>query len=229
MPRNYTPRVACICDGCGKTIQKIPSKVRPRNFCSYECRHSGTQKTCAYCGSTYVVDPRRVDSSHWCSKRCWGLDKRRPLADRFREKVDMSGGPDACWNWVGASQVQGYGTIHVAEKRDKVRATHVAWFLEYGVWPKKWMLHTCDNPPCCNPRHLFEGDARSNNRDTVSKGRRPMGEAHHGAILSDVDVQQVRERYDSGETVASIARLFPKVSEACIRDIAKGRRRNHVA
>ena len=50
-------------------------------------------------------------------------------------------------------------------------ATHVAWFLEHGTWPTQHVLHRCDNPPCVNPDHLFEGSDQDNADDRNSKLR----------------------------------------------------------
>lgn len=228
MPRNYTPRVACICDGCGKTIMKKPSSVGARNFCGNACRHTGTKKTCVVCGAEYEVEPRRAATSQYCSVRCRGVAKRRPLADRFFEKLDRSAGPDSCWVWTGASQVQGYGTIYVPERGEKIRATHVAWFLEHGVWPELFMCHRCDNPSCCNPRHLFEGDALVNNRDAASKGRLPLGAEHSNTVLTDDEVRVIRMRFQCGERVSSIAKSFPQAAYTTVWKIAREKKRLHV-
>jgi hypothetical protein len=57
--------------------------------------------------------------------------------------------------------------------------THVyAFYLANGHWPEPFCLHKCDNPPCCNPSHLFEGDAAENAEDRNLKGRQPSGPEH---------------------------------------------------
>jgi hypothetical protein len=88
----------------------------------------------------------------------------RPLGERFEEKVDRSRGADECHIWTGGKVAgsAGYGFIKYMYKNKK--ATHAAWFLEYGIWPTQNILHSCDNPPCVNVKHLSEGTQAENNR-----------------------------------------------------------------
>lgn len=88
----------------------------------------------------------------------------------FWERVDKSGGPDACWPYMGARNRTGYGVV-TRRPANPYLAHRYAWFLTYGRWPEPCGLHLCDNPPCCNPAHLFEGDRAANNRDMAAKGR----------------------------------------------------------
>lgn len=84
---------------------------------------------------------------------------------------------DECWEWSGSRTADGYG-------RRNSRYTHrLAWAWSHwdgnGTWqdvlktiPKGMhVLHRCDNPPCCNPDHLFLGTQADNNHDSISKGR----------------------------------------------------------
>lgn len=86
---------------------------------------------------------------------------------RFWIRVDGSAGDDACWPWLGARDPKGYGQ---AGKR--WRAHRVAMFLTNGpIPPGMFVCHHCDNPPCCNPAHLFIGTVTDNMRDCAAKGR----------------------------------------------------------
>ncbi len=90
------------------------------------------------------------------------------LVDRewFLERVHVSG-PDACWEWIGAD---GYGIAWRGGHH--MRAHRLAHELFIGpIPPGAYVLHSCDNPPCCNPRHLRAGDARENARDVLERGR----------------------------------------------------------
>lgn len=95
------------------------------------------------------------------------------LERRFWSQVDRSAGPDGCWPWISkARHVWGYGCISV--NGQMIGAHRVAWELAHGPIPDGlWVLHHCDNPPCCNPgpRHLFLGTTQDNSKDRVEKGR----------------------------------------------------------
>lgn len=92
-----------------------------------------------------------------------------PPIERFWARVDQSGGPDACWPWM-AGKIEGYGQVRWNGRGE--RAHRVAWALAKGpIPPGRWVVHDCDNPPCCNWRHLVLGDAKSNAADMAAKGR----------------------------------------------------------
>lgn len=97
------------------------------------------------------------------------------LALRFWSKVDRSGGQDACWPWTAGRNESNYGRMWIGSKADgtwrKVGAHVIAWSLTNERQPTAFILHKCDNPPCCNPSHLFEGTQTDNMRDAAAKGR----------------------------------------------------------
>lgn len=109
------------------------------------------------------------------------------LATRFWDKVAIcQHGTDCtlcCWPWHG-NMVRAYGKMSVPKAlrpntNKEQRATRVCWFLVHGVWPGDMhVLHTCDNPPCVQPAHLWLGTIDDNQKDSMRKGRRPIGDAH---------------------------------------------------
>jgi hypothetical protein len=82
--------------------------------------------------------------------------------------------PDSCWEWQAHRDRDGYGSVKLSRKT--YRATRVAYSLEFGdLRNDLGVLHKCDNPPCCNPNHLFLGTVLENNRDAKAKGRTATG------------------------------------------------------
>lgn len=97
------------------------------------------------------------------------------IVARFQSKVKQ-GGPDECWPWQGGKTPKGYGQLNVgrdAEGRQDTRYTHrIAYQLAHGVDPAgALVMHSCDNPPCCNPKHLSLGTQADNVADASRKGR----------------------------------------------------------
>ncbi|WP_408590103.1 hypothetical protein [Novosphingobium sp.] len=95
--------------------------------------------------------------------------------ERFWSKVDKRG-EDECWPWAGAKSGAGYGSIRQSARRGKYKhlmATHVALHLDGRKRPSKAhvAMHSCDNPPCVNPKHLSWGTNLDNSLDMVSKDR----------------------------------------------------------
>lgn len=118
-------------------------------------------------------------------------------------------GPNDCWPWTAARRRRGYGAFTVARKN--LVAHRVAFQAATGIDPAdKLVCHSCDNPPCCNPAHLFLGTATENVHDMLAKGRAnpPRGENHHGAKLTEEEVREIRRRRAAGEKLIDLAKEF---------------------
>lgn len=127
---------------------------------------------------------------------------------RFWAKVDMRG-PDDCWYWTGA-QTFGYGKLARSEdgRRIWLRAHCVAYEYGNGQIPEGLCVcHTCDNPLCCNPRHLWTGTRRDNNSDRCRKGRNAdnRGVTNPNVKLSEQQVHEIRAALAAGEVQQVIA------------------------
>lgn len=93
----------------------------------------------------------------------------QPVSERFWNKVRI-GGPNDCWEWLGSKTGRGYGKVKVGN--NSLSAHRVAYELTNGsITPGAWILHSCDNPACCNPRHLWSGSPSENTIDAIAKGR----------------------------------------------------------
>jgi hypothetical protein len=94
----------------------------------------------------------------------------RPLTERFWEKVDI-GSIDDCWEWKACTYHNGYGKFALTRSKP-VYAHRLAFEITNGSIPTGlYICHTCDNPRCCNPHHLFAGTQTDNMQDCKRKGR----------------------------------------------------------
>lgn len=128
------------------------------------------------------------------------------VAQRFWRYVDKSGGPEACWPWISS---KGYYGGFKAFSYRTVMSHRAAFFFGHGADPgDMYVCHRCDNPPCCNPDHLFLGTALDNNRDARRKGRAAIGERSCKAKLTLSEVVEIRQLISQGRKDAEIADRF---------------------
>lgn len=142
--------------------------------------------------------------------------------------VDIKG-PDDCWLWMKAVNRYGYGDVAFRGKR--TNASRAAYFLNHPKADESLVVcHTCDNPKCCNPKHLWLGTAGDNVRDCNKKGRgkgqftEKMGAAHprYLAKLTEELVIYARKlHYIDGISQSEIARRFKMDSSSISRAVKR--------
>jgi hypothetical protein len=128
------------------------------------------------------------------------------LADKFWPKVDKAGEAE-CWEWKGRSNHAGYGTLTWSRK--SLLAHRVAFLLTHGPFPQELLiLHSCDNRPCCNPRHLRVGTHQDNAKDMVERDRQSKCEHRPNAKLTNDLVPKIFDARDEGLSHSQIGRKF---------------------
>ncbi len=143
----------------------------------------------------------------------------------LRKLIENPG--DACIEWPLSTSVRGgYGRYRIKKKSVAVHRKALEIVTGY-LDPKAHVCHTCDNPPCCNPKHLYAGDYKTNAADTVKRGRRVKGSQHHNAKLVERDVSVIKGMLNDGVPQKIIAAHF-FVSTQTIRAIKARRIWKHV-
>ena len=125
--------------------------------------------------------------------------------DLFWSRVDKRGEGE-CWPWVGGIDTGGYG--HATFFGASFQAHRLAWEFAHGQIPASMLIcHTCDNPPCCNPNHLFLGTPADNMRDMQKKGRGVKISNPYTEMLQEFRARReyVKMQFASGRTVKEIA------------------------
>lgn len=128
---------------------------------------------------------------------------------RFWSKVNV-GHRTSCWPWARYCKPEGYGQFTLS-KGVFTTSSRVAYALARGpIEELMYICHRCDNPPCCNPAHLFLGTQTDNTNDSVSKGRanRSHGEDHRDHKLTAEDVRAIRATPIVYGTRALLARQY---------------------
>lgn len=133
------------------------------------------QAVCQQCGRTFTALAKNIHrkggGQRFCNRACFGASRVLPLQafrEHFWARVNRG---DGCWLWTGAATEDGYGQVGL--NGITRRCTRVAWWLTHGEWPDESLnvCHTCDNPQCVRPDHLFLGTDSDNMRDAIVKGR----------------------------------------------------------
>lgn len=140
---------------------------------------------------------------------------------RFWGRVDRSGGPDACWPWQGSvfkTTKRRFAYGRAAAAGPLAYAHRCAWTYTHGEIPAdKILRHSCDNPRCCNPKHLVLGTLADNMHDMWNRGRGGKKKAllpdQVRAIRNappEVSNKELAEQYGIWDNIASAVRRRKK-------------------
>jgi hypothetical protein len=224
-------------------------------------------KICIRCTEPKPLDAfgnysRYADGKHRYCRDCWnaiqteykrahGVTARLPLLERLWSGVQQCGHEEwcifCCWPWLRGCDSDGYGKTSINNQNTHlhVRVTHVIYEITHAQQLPMAMIvcHYCDNPPCCNPWHLWAGTLNDNRQDCVRKGRQakglmagvytmpeafPRGAQKPTAKLTEHKVHDIRERYAQGNITAQQLGSLYHVSKFAILSIIHRRTWNHI-
>jgi hypothetical protein len=118
----------------------------------------------------------------------------KPADERFAMQVKAQ--PNGCLHWIGGRDQDGYGCMRgEAAGQMHYRAHRWSWSFhnDRPIPPRGHICHTCDDPRCVNPDHLFLGDALINMQDKIAKGRQraPAGSENGKALITEEQAQAI--------------------------------------
>lgn len=132
--------------------------------------------------------------------------KHEPIEKRFwkyTEKLTDS----ECWNWLGSKQTNGYGRITTTIEGTQyfIVASRLSWEIHYGKIPINALVcHTCDNPSCVNPNHLFLGTHSDNTKDMHQKKRHRIDVKWYEEYRKKFVYPRIRELNRKGYSIKRI-------------------------
>ena len=169
-------------------------------------------------------------------KHSFEAGRPRNTPEILWSKVEMRG-EDECWPWVGYRNKQGYGRTWID---DKGYYAHRVIFnlanpnvIELSAQKNKidfgLIMHTCDNPCCCNPKHLVVGNHMDNMVDKKNKGRCPdfKGEKSARSKLTAKDILDIVWISSKGISSGEIAKLF-NIHKSTVKTAISGKHYSEV-
>lgn len=185
---------------------------------------------CSWCSVPfdrgYKISATRAAKPQFCSTSCRVASRKQlaasDVAERFWSRVDKRGDDD-CWPWLGRLSENGYGAFDYQGKPHI--ASRFSYELENGsADPNLFVCHSCDNPKCVNPKHLWLGTHQQNVDDAKRKGRLVGGNGLRGSAInkSKLSAEQVREIKTTSTPAKVLAERFG-VSNTAINKIRRGK------
>lgn len=186
---------------------------------------------CLACGADFHPFQGRETTSFVCSRKCFSAyqvtnlrlsgEALRRRFEKFFEKTD------GCWIWKGDKQSKGYGRISINSV--DTLAHRFAYELYKGpITDGLFVCHTCDNPACVNPDHLWLGTNQDNQIDCASKNRNYKlpwlgGSRHPRAVITEETAKAIKNFDGSNKDAAE---KF-KVSKSVVSQIRTGQTWKH--
>ncbi len=229
------PTSNCIKDKTGQTFGRLTVMHLDRVELVSNKRQAFWECYCL-CGNTKIVSSNHLKSgaTKTCGDCAWTMPEEEYyqtiVKERLMKKIHIS--ESHCWEWSTPFNTYGYGLIHI--KRKQLMAHIVAYRIYKGSTNGLCVLHKCDNPPCCNPDHLFLGTKKDNTQDMMRKGRGLVGEKNGQSKLTNLQAQEIRElaktkQYTQkqiglmfGITASTVNAIFNERSRKSIIRIAVG-------
>jgi hypothetical protein len=156
------------------------------------------------CGREIIIKPHHKYTG--VPKYILGHNGYKTFEDIWKDIVKNEN--TGCWEYSGHKNKHGYGILEIKDKPYRVH--RISYELTYGKIPEgKVVCHTCDNPACCNPKHLWLGTQKNNMSDMVLKKRSNRGEQRPLHKLKNQEVKEIRYLYSTGKyTQSYLGKLF---------------------
>lgn len=203
----------CICENCGCEFER----AYKRRFCGLGCWHK--------------FNARRMASFN-DSRFQWSKATEEEKRERIRMQLEKFAiRKEGCWGWSGYKDKDGYALINTGSNGKgyhERRAHRISWELINGKIPDgKMILHSCDNPICTNPDHLFSGNNQTNSDDKLEKERGNRGSKHGLSKLTEDQVFEIRKMYLQGYKPCVIREKF-SISPMTLSQIMRNKIWKHV-
>jgi hypothetical protein len=193
-----------------------------RKYCKWKCL--------CECGKEKIILRSNLITGSTQSCGCLKWPKGEAYILKTKQRLEKhTKKTNKCWFWTGALNAWGYGIINI---KKKITLAHRAmWSLFKGEIPKNSLVcHSCDNPSCVNPDHLWLGSNKDNMDDMYSKKRsnQPQGEKHPLSKLTNEDVLKIRSLHKPRiYTAKQLAKEF-NVKETAINCIIYNKTWKHL-
>ena len=207
--------------GYYKVIKHLGKTKHNKNLWELECQCSRIMHS-----TTYNILSGQKQSCG-CHRQMSANDYSQQVKNDLLSKRKING---ECWEWTGQKDYKGYGrrVFYQGRRKRKEVVSRISYQLWKGEIPKgKYVCHTCDNPSCFNPVHLWIGSLQDNHKDMMEKKRYAKGEMLPQTKITERDVKEIRKRKKSGESLKSIQKDY-NLHYQTIWSISVGKTWSHV-